>query len=47
MKTKECSEILINDLRNQVKMLWKNNSNPIRLEYLKKLIIDLEGEFNR
>ena len=45
MKTKESAKILIRDLRNKTQIIWENNGNPIRLEYLKKLIRDLEEEF--
>jgi hypothetical protein len=47
MEIKKASEILIKDLRSQTETLWKNNTNPIRLEYLKKLIRDLEEEFKQ
>jgi hypothetical protein len=44
-KEKESAKILIRDLRNKTQIIWENNGNPIRLEYLKKLIRDLEEEF--
>ena len=44
-KEQESAIILIKDLRSKIEILWKNNSNPIRLKYLIELRKDIEIEF--